>query len=159
MKYYQCIFTGVVLALGLSSLARAEGHDRDHPREAMHRNDWHGEIHRFHEHDLDLWRQGRWHHGRHAGRLGWWWVVGGAWYFYPAAVYPYPDPYQPPVVILPPTEAAPQYWYYCSNPAGYYPYVVQCSAGWQRVPANSPSQPSPGMPAIPAPPPPNQAPH
>src|SRR6266851_46589 len=28
-----------------------------------------------------------------------------------------------------------QTWYYCSNPAGYYPYVSQCYTGWQIVPA------------------------
>jgi hypothetical protein len=27
----------------------------------------------------------------------------------------------------------PGYWYYCSNPAGYYPYVRQCSTLWQKV--------------------------
>ena len=32
--------------------------------------------------------------------------------------------------------AATQYWYYCSNPAGYYPYVTQCNTGWQTVPAS-----------------------
>jgi len=26
-------------------------------------------------------------------------------------------------------------WYYCSDPAGYYPYVTQCNTGWQTVPA------------------------
>jgi len=30
---------------------------------------------------------------------------------------------------------ASQYWYYCRNPAGYYPYVTQCSVAWQPVPA------------------------
>ena len=29
-----------------------------------------------------------------------------------------------------------QTWYYCSDPAGYYPYVTQCNAGWQAVPAS-----------------------
>ena len=29
-----------------------------------------------------------------------------------------------------------QNWYYCSDPAGYYPYVAQCNTGWQAVPAN-----------------------
>ena len=29
-----------------------------------------------------------------------------------------------------------QTWYYCSDPAGYYPYVTQCNAGWQTVPAS-----------------------
>jgi hypothetical protein len=29
-----------------------------------------------------------------------------------------------------------QIWYYCSEPAGYYPYVAQCNTGWQAVPAS-----------------------
>jgi hypothetical protein len=29
-----------------------------------------------------------------------------------------------------------QIWYYCSDPAGYYPYVTQCNTGWQTVPAS-----------------------
>jgi hypothetical protein len=29
-----------------------------------------------------------------------------------------------------------QTWYYCSNPAGYYPYVTQCKTGWAPVPAS-----------------------
>jgi hypothetical protein len=28
-----------------------------------------------------------------------------------------------------------QVWYYCAAPAGYYPYVTQCSTAWQTVPA------------------------
>lgn len=32
------------------------------------------------------WGQGRWVHDRHNGALGWWWVVGGMWYFYPHPV-------------------------------------------------------------------------
>jgi hypothetical protein len=29
------------------------------------------------------WEGGRWHHEMHNGRDGWWWDVGGVWYFYP----------------------------------------------------------------------------
>jgi hypothetical protein len=29
------------------------------------------------------WEGGRWHHEVHNGRDGWWWDVGGAWYYYP----------------------------------------------------------------------------
>ena len=29
------------------------------------------------------WRDGRWHHTTRNGRDGWWWDVGGFWYFYP----------------------------------------------------------------------------
>jgi hypothetical protein len=31
--------------------------------------------------------------------------------------------------------AYPGWGYYCSDPAGYYPYVTQCNTGWQTVPA------------------------
>lgn len=105
---------------------------------------WRGDIRRFHEHDWQLWRGGRWHHGAHAGRLGWWWIVGGAWYFYPAPVYPYPNPWEPPPVDPdtatsgspppPPT----QYWYYCESAQRYYPYVPSCPGGWKQVPATPP---------------------
>jgi hypothetical protein len=26
-----------------------------------------------------------------------------------------------------------QYWYYCTDPAGYYPYVQNCSKAWMQV--------------------------
>jgi len=29
------------------------------------------------------WEGGRWHHTVHNGRDGWWWDVGGVWYYYP----------------------------------------------------------------------------
>ena len=29
------------------------------------------------------WEGGRWRHEMHNGRNGWWWDVGGVWYFYP----------------------------------------------------------------------------
>jgi len=104
------------------------------------RGHWHGAgIQQFHRHDLPRWQGGRWHHGRHDGRLGWWWVVGGLWYFYPRPVHPYPDPYVPPVVVAPtpsqPVPAPTQYWYYCEATESYYPYVSQCTAGWKPVPA------------------------
>ena len=101
---------------------------------------WHGDISRFHEHDWNVWRGGRWVHGPHGGHMGWWWVVGGAWYFYPLPVYPYPNPYEPPPAwqVSPPVEtAAPpaQFWYYCEASQGYYPYVQTCPGGWKQVPA------------------------
>ena len=114
---------------------RARGYARENPGR------WHdADIRHFHEHDMVVWRSGHWQHGRHAGRLGWWWVVGGVWYFYPAAVRPYQDPYLPPLVEAPPpgASATQKYWYYCRNPQGYYPYVPSCSAGWEPVPANAP---------------------
>jgi len=32
------------------------------------------------------WGQGRWHHATRNGRNGWWWDVGGVWYFYPEQI-------------------------------------------------------------------------
>jgi len=37
------------------------------------------------------WRQGRWHHATRNGRNGWWWDVGGVWYFYPEQIEGPPD--------------------------------------------------------------------
>jgi surface antigen len=99
---------------------------------------WHGDIHRFHERDAGYWRSGRWWQGRHDGRAGWWWIVGGTWYWYPQPVYPYPDPFRPPQAAAGPGEV----WFYCPSPAGYYPYVARCFAPWRAMPAG-PAAPPP----------------
>src|SRR5712672_2345035 len=47
--------------------------------------------------------------------------------------YPYDRGYYPPdygYYGYSQPYAATQYWYYCSNPAGYYPSVTQCNTGW-----------------------------
>jgi len=47
------------------------------------------------------------------------------WGYYPYYdYYDYSQPYSA------------QTWYYCSDPAGYYPYVGQCNTGWQTVPGS-----------------------
>ena len=65
---------------------------------------------RFHRNDWDRRDRGRWHHGFHAGRTGWWWVIGSSWYFHPAPVYAYPPrmavvpvpvPVRPQVTVAP----------------------------------------------------------
>ena len=75
--------------------------------------------------------------------------VGGPWWGWPGPYYyPYPPPpvvyvpptyYPPAVYVVPPTPLAAQAqtWYYCDNPAGYYPYVRTCASGWRQVPAQS----------------------
>lgn len=78
--------------------------------------------------DVDRWHGGHWLHGEHLGRLGWWWVVGESWYFYPTPVYPHPDPHIPPAVVAPSG-----YWYYCASASAYYPYVPECPEGWRPV--------------------------
>lgn len=56
------------------------------------------------------------------------------YYGYPYPYYPYPRydvPYQPPVAHnVPPQQ---EYWYYCGEAQGYYPYVASCPAGWTKV--------------------------
>lgn len=37
------------------------------------------------------WRNGRWHHATRNGRFGWWWDVGGVWYYYPEEIEGPPD--------------------------------------------------------------------
>jgi len=41
----------------------------------------------------------------------------------------------PPVYVQPETqqEQRDQYWYYCQDPQGYYPYVKNCPGGWMKV--------------------------
>jgi hypothetical protein len=126
---------------------------------------WRGDIRSFERHDVHRWRSGAWRHGSHAGRFGWWWVAGGVWYFYPQPVYPYPDPYRPPTVIVETSPAPPvvvqmpaqvqpapqlpsvapqpaaQFWYYCEAQQGYYPYVAACPTGWKTVPVTPPGAP------------------
>ena len=140
------IVIGALLVISLPAFAQHRD-GRPHGEGGTHREGhWRGhEIHRFGDHDLNTWRGGRWHHGRHDGRLGWWWIAAGLWYFYPSPVYPYPDPYTPPVTVINPQPSAQapsqpqaQLWYYCDSAKGYYPYVPSCPEMWRVVPAQPP---------------------
>ncbi len=88
-----------------------------------------------------------------------WAFVGGEWvftsaYWAPMVVEPAPVVVvqQAPVVVqqqpteyiqqpqvAPPQGLDPNYWYYCQNPAGYYPYVQNCDS-WQQVTPTPPQQ-------------------
>jgi len=128
----------------------AQAYDHDGYGHDGYDHGWHDhDIHRFHEYDVERWHHGYWLQRFHDGRNGWWWVVDGQWYFYPAPVYPYPDPYTPPMIVAQPA-AGPQYWY-CANPPGYYPYVPQCAVQWQSVPAGAAQQPVVAPPPAPMP--------
>jgi hypothetical protein len=93
-----------------------------------------GRISLFGPRERAVWTHGRWRHGRHNGRFGWWWWADGGWYFYDAPIYPYPD-YVSQYVYQEPTEDNGDYWYYCRDPQGYYPYVKRCYGSWEPVPA------------------------
>ncbi len=76
------------------------------------------------------------------------------YYTYPAYAYPMPAYSYPPAAISsppvyieqnsPPAASAPAQpqgeWYYCAASKAYYPYVRECPADWQRVPAQPPSR-------------------
>jgi hypothetical protein len=69
------------------------------------------------------WQGGRWHHEVHNGRDGYWWDVGGAWYYYPEPMEgppsyiseDYVDDVGPPVAYAPPPGA------YAPPPGAYAP--------------------------------------
>lgn len=86
------------------------------------------------------WHGGGWHGGHgHGGGVDFVFGVGPWWGPYYPYYYPYSYPYPAPTVVYSEPEAVidapapPQYWYYCNDPSGYYPYVKHCSAGWTRV--------------------------
>jgi hypothetical protein len=102
------------------------------------------------------WHHGGWHHGgwHYRGWVGprvYWGDPWAFWPWYPwypsYPYYPYSSPYPPPTAEeQAPAYAAPEqegsdYWYYCKQPAGYYPYVRRCPGGWMKVvPDLSPHQ-------------------
>jgi hypothetical protein len=84
----------------------------------------------------------RGHGGHYGGGVPWWWIVpplvmlstlpAYQQYDQPPTIIQQPAP--PTVIMQPPAAApAPQYWYYCANPKGYYPYVGSCPGGWRPV--------------------------
>jgi hypothetical protein len=89
------------------------------------------------------WHGGGWHGG------GWGWGIGVGFYdpwwpgYYgpgPYGYYPYyGDPpvtvIQQPMAVAPQQAPAPATYYYCDEPAGYYPYVQNCGKPWRPVPA------------------------
>jgi hypothetical protein len=62
-------------------------------------------------------------------------IIFGPGYYYPYGYfYPYGDP---DAAEVEPQDSGSNYWYYCPNPAGYYPDVQTCPSGWLQVVPNS----------------------
>ncbi len=81
-------------------------------------------------------------HGHGGSHFGFYFGLPMYWGGYPYDYYPYyrrnvyvvdsPPVYiqrQPPVYVQQPTN----YWYYCQDPAGYYPDVQSCPTPWMKV--------------------------
>jgi hypothetical protein len=71
-------------------------------------------------------RAGHWSHGWRNGSYGWWWDYDPYLWSGDGAYDDYSGYGQ---------TYASQSWYYCADPAGYYPYIAQCNTSWQTVPA------------------------
>lgn len=106
-------------------------------------------------------RHGGYYGSRYGGYYGWGAYLGSALYWgwpnygYGYAGYPYYSSYPyysygqypvydsaPPVYVEPAQSAnqsrqappaAQNLWYYCTDPAGYYPYVQNCKVQWVKV--------------------------
>jgi hypothetical protein len=104
------------------------------------RGDFHGDFHHHHRHNDFFFDFGFWD--------PWWWGWDPVQYW----GYPYPYYYPPYPAYYPPPQGAPsqapaqatgappqQFWYYCDNPQGYYPYVQNCSSAWRQVAPTPPS--------------------
>ncbi len=92
------------------------------------------------------WGGGDWGGGDWGGGWGDDWGPGfNAWVYAPPMVVQAP-PQRIQVQNLPLGPAPPSYWYYCSNPAGYYPQIAACPAGWAQVLAQPAPPPAPPVP-------------
>jgi hypothetical protein len=141
--------------------ALAQGHGG--PSAGVHGSgSWHGGSA---WHGGGSWRGGYWgpRVGIYVGGPAYWGAWGYPWYggypyAYPYAYAPYPAAYvaqDAPSYSEPPLtqgeyQGQPQgqanFWYYCTDPAGYYPYVQGCSKAWVQVTPQAvppPSAPAP----------------
>jgi hypothetical protein len=94
--------------------------------------------HVYHGH-LD-WKHGRWRHEKRNGRFGWWWDVGGIWYFYPEPIEGPPD-YVSDIEVAdeaaavppPPPEEPHQTFYYRPGDLKGIPYdtIEECTKARQ----------------------------
>lgn len=83
---------------------------------------------------------------------GWWGPWGYPYYYDPYyPYYPYSYPYyaepsvviekQAPVYVQPNRQQEESdYWYFCTKPQGYYPYVKRCPSGWLKVVPSAPTE-------------------
>ena len=90
------------------------------------------------------WRNGRWRQAERDGRFGWWWDVGGVWYFYPEQTEGPPD-YVSDVVVaddapaapappLPPPQPKQAFYYHPGDLKGVpYATIEECTKARERA--------------------------
>ncbi len=67
---------------GVPGAMPGRGPDARFARGAIRPHDFGGHAYR----GRVAWEGGRWRHEVHNGRDGWWWDVGGVWYYYPQPI-------------------------------------------------------------------------
>ena len=87
--------------------------DGRHARGGMPERNFGGHVY----HGRQAWEGGRWRHEARNGRYGWWWDVGGVWYFYP-------QPMEGPPDYVSDLEVVDDYGGPDGPPAGYPPPVA-----------------------------------
>lgn len=136
----------IILLLGLLATSVAWAH-RSHHGHGYRGPAFHGHGYKQHGH-----RHTRVHSHASVGIILGGPLVWPGYYHYRSyprySYYGYPPVVvtSPPVIYIerdppPAPQAVPGYWHYCPNPQGYYPYVKECPAGWQAVPAQPPRSP------------------
>lgn len=102
----------------------------------------HGHRHHHHRHSIGIGFGGFYGPGFFGpGFYGYPYGFGFSQPIYPRGYYatPYAVPQARTVYVQRESSAAPaqqtqnNYWYYCRNPEGYYPYIKQCPEGWLQV--------------------------
>ncbi len=72
-------------------------------------------------------------------------VLAGPIFVAPYAYYPYVStPYYPASFYAPNDPDSGYFLYYCPSPAGYYPDVTDCPAGWWQTVPDDQAPPAPG---------------
>jgi hypothetical protein len=118
-----------------------KGADARFARGEIRRHDFGGHAYR----GRLAWEAGRWRHEVHNGRMGWWWDVGGVWYFYPQAMEGPPtyvsEDFADDVVYADAPAAGPPPGAYPPPPGGYPPGAYPPSAAYAPPPPPPPPPP------------------
>jgi hypothetical protein len=112
---------------------KGPGPDARYARGAITPRDYGGQAYR----GRVGWEGGRWRHEVHNGRDGWWWDVGGVWYYYPTPVE------GPPTYV---SEDFADDVVYAQAPSPYYPPPPP--GPYYAAPPPPPPPPDPGASAI-----------
>ena len=144
MKKIGKILTAALLAVLLLAWASQSEASRGHGRYGygyrLYQGGHHFKSRHFYGHYRSVWWGPRWYWRGSVVLRPWYpYYYGPRYPYYYGPWYPYyyaPPPFiaqdQPGIYVQPEQQPA-DYWYYCKDPQGYYPYVKKCPDGWMKV--------------------------